>query len=119
MIMSVRTKHLSGMVLRERSSAGTGPALWSPAGADGDRQYLWAGRGAGLFIVDAAGIAPVTHPAASGHYSELKQARGAGQRGSRADRPPCAGSHSRGLQAAGLRSGSQPSQLPQASRQAS
>jgi hypothetical protein len=135
--MSVRTKHLSGMVLRERSSAGTGPALWSPASADGDRQYLWPGRGAGLFLVDAAGIAPVTHPAASGHYSELKQARGAlarllagraahatatrpaGRRGSRADRPPCAGSHSRGLQAAGLRSGSQPSQLPQASRQAS
>jgi len=75
--MSVRTKHLSGMVIRERSTQGRGPALWSPTGADGDRQYLWPGRGAGLFLIDADGIAPVTHPAASGHYSELKQARGA------------------------------------------
>ena len=131
--MSVRTKHLSGTVIRERSSAGTGPALWSPASADGDRQYLWPGRGAGLFLIDGDGIAPVTHPAASGHYSELKQARGAlarllagraaqatrpaRRRGSRADRPPCAGDHSRGPQAAGRRSGSQASQLPQASRQ--
>jgi hypothetical protein len=53
--MSVRTKHLSGTVIRERSSAGTGPALWSPAGADGDRQYLWPGRGAGLFLIDGDG----------------------------------------------------------------
>ena len=72
-ITSVRTKHLSGTVIRERSSAGTGPALWSPDGADGDRQYLRPGRGAGLFLIDGDGIAPVTHPAASGHYSELKQ----------------------------------------------
>ena len=62
MIMSVRTKHLSGTVIRERSSAGTGPALWSPAGADGDRQYLWPGRGAGALPHrrrrDRAGHAP-------------------------------------------------------------
>lgn len=123
--MSVRTKHLSGTVLRERSSEGPGPALWSPAGPDGDRHYLWPGRGTGLFLVDGDGIAPVTHPAASGKYSGLKQARGAlarllagratyasvtdhaGRRGSRAERPPCTGSRARGLQAVGRRSGSQ------------
>jgi hypothetical protein len=126
-IMSVRTKHLSGTVIRERSSAGTGPALWSPASADGDRHYLWPGRGAGLFLIDRDGIAPITHPAASGHYSELKQARGAlarllagraahatdpaRRRGPRADRLPCTGSHSRGPQTASWRSGSQVSQL--------
>jgi len=75
--MPVRTKHLSGTVVRERSASGPGPALWSPAGADGDRHYLWPGRGAGLFLVDGNGITAVTHPAASGQYSELKQARGA------------------------------------------
>jgi hypothetical protein len=126
--MSVRTKHLSGTVVRERSAPGPGPALWSPAGPDGDRHYLWPGRGAGLFLVEDDGIAPVTHPAASGQYSELKQARGAlarllaaraahatrpaRRRGSRSERPPCTGSHSRGLEAAGQRSGSQASQLP-------
>lgn len=130
--MSVKIKHLSGTVMRERSAPGPGPALWSLAGSDGDRQYLWPGRGAGLFLVDGDGLAPVTHPAASGRYSELKQARGAlarllagraaqatrpaGRRGSRAERPPCAGSHPRGLQAVGRRSGSQASQLPRASR---
>jgi hypothetical protein len=76
-IMPVRTKHLSGTVLRERSAAGAGPALWSPADPDGDRHYLWPGRGAGLFLVDGGGIVPVTDPAASGRYSGLKQARGA------------------------------------------
>jgi hypothetical protein len=126
--MSVRTKHLSGTVMRERSASGPGPALWSPAGTDGDRHYLWPGRGAGLFLVDGDGIAPVTHPAASGAYSELKQARGAlarllsqraapaarpaGRRGSRAERPPCTDSHPRGLQAAGQRSCGQAGQLP-------
>ena len=75
--MAVRIKHLSGTVIRERSAPGPGPALWSPAGPDGDRHYLWPGRGAGLFLIDGDGIAPVTHPAASGRYSELKQARGA------------------------------------------
>jgi len=115
--MSVRTKHLSDTVIRERSAPGPGPALWSPAGPDGDRHYLWPGQGAGLFLIDGDGIAPVTHPAASGHYSELKRARGAlarllagraahaartaGRRGSGAERPPCAGNHARGLQAAG------------------
>jgi hypothetical protein len=126
--MSVRIKHLSGCVIRERSAPGPGPALWSPAGPDGDRQYLWPGRGAGLFLVDGDGIAPVTHPAANGQYSELKQARGAlarllagraahaiglgGRRGSRAGRPSCTGSHARGLQAAGQRSGGQAIRLP-------
>jgi hypothetical protein len=76
-IMPVRTKHLSGTVLRERSAAGAGPALWSPADPDGDRHYLWPGRGAGLFLVDGGGIVPVTDPAASGRYGGLKQARGA------------------------------------------
>jgi hypothetical protein len=76
-IMPVRTKHLSGTALRERSAAGAGPALWSPADPDGDRHYLWPGRGAGLFIVDGGGIVPVTDPAASGRYGGLKQARGA------------------------------------------
>ena len=33
--------------------------------------------GAGLFLVDGDGITPVTHPAASGQYGGLKQARGA------------------------------------------
>ncbi len=75
--MPVRTKHLSGTVVREQSAAGAGPALWSPAGPDGDRQYLWPGRGAGLFLVDGGGIVPVTDPAASGRYGGLKQARGA------------------------------------------
>src|SRR6266536_738911 len=88
----------------------------------------------GLFLIDAAGIAPVTHPAASGHYSELKHARGAlarllagptahatatrpaGRRGPPAYRPPCAVNRSSGLQAASRRSGSQPSQLPHAPR---
>ncbi len=128
--MSVRTKHLSGTVVRERSAPGPGPALWSPAGPGGDRQYLWPGRGAGLFIVDRDGIAPVTHPAASGAYGELKQARGAvarllaglahpgagpaGRRGSRALRPPCTDGHARGPQPAGQRSCGQPSQLPSA-----
>ena len=126
--MPVRTKHLSGTVVRERSAPGPGPALWSPAGADGDRHYLWPGRGTGLFLVDGSGIRPVTHPAASGQYSELKQARGAlarllagraahaigpaGRRGSRAGRLSCTGSHARGLQAAGQRSGGQAIQLP-------
>jgi hypothetical protein len=73
-IMPVRTKHLSGTVLRERSAAGAGPALWSPADPDGDRHYLWPGRGAGLFLVDGGGIVPVTDPAASGRYGGLKQA---------------------------------------------
>ena len=75
--MPVRTKHLSGTVLRERSAAGAGPALWSLADPDGDRHYLWPGRGAGLFLVDGGGIMPVTDPAASGRYGGLKQARGA------------------------------------------
>ena len=75
--MPVRTKHLSGTVIRERSAAGPGPALWSPADPDGDRHYLWPGRGAGLFLVDGGGIVPVTDPAASGRYGGLKQARGA------------------------------------------
>ena len=74
--MPVRTKHLSGTVIRERSAAGPGPALWSPADPDGDH-YLWPGRGAGLFLVDGGGIVPVTDPAASGRYGGLKQARGA------------------------------------------
>ena len=116
MIMSVRTKHLSGTVIRERSAPGPGPAFWSPAGADDDCQYLWPGRGARLFLVDDDGIAPVTHPAASGQYSDLKQARGALARllaehpdhAARAARRPAASakrtagpdSHSRGLQAA-------------------
>ncbi len=75
--MSARTKRLNGTVICERSATGPGPALWSPIGTDDDRQYLWPGQGAGLFFVDAEGITPVTHQAASGHYSELKQARGA------------------------------------------
>ena len=124
--MSVRTKHLSGTVVRERSAAGPGPALWSPAGPDGDRHYLWPGRGAGLFVVDGDGITPVTHPAASGQYSGLKQARGAvarllagraghalrpgGRRGTRRQRP-CTDSAARGPQAgaAGRRSAARPS----------
>jgi hypothetical protein len=129
-IMSVRTKHLSGMVVRERSAPGPGPALWSPAGPDGDRHYLWPGRGAGLFVVDGDGIAAVTHAAASGQYGELKQARGAvarllaglaphgirpaGRRGSCAERPPCTDGHARGPQAAGQRACGQPGQLPSA-----
>jgi hypothetical protein len=123
--MPVRTKHLSGTVVRERSAPGPGPALWSPAGADGDRHYLWPGRGTGLFLVDGSGIRPVTHPAASGQYSELKQARGAlarllAQRAAHPSRPadrrgpgterqqPCPDGHARGLQTAGharMRSG--------------
>jgi hypothetical protein len=76
-IMPVRTKHLSGTVLREQSAAGAGPALWSPTDPDGDRHYLWPGQGAGLFLIDGGGIVPVTDPAASGRYGGLKQARGA------------------------------------------
>jgi hypothetical protein len=114
--MSVRTKHLSGTVIRERSAAGPGPALWTPAGPDSDRHYLWPGRGAGLYLIDGAGISPVTHPAASGQYNELKEARGAlarllagragpagrpaRRRGSRADRPSCTDSHLRGRRTA-------------------
>jgi hypothetical protein len=114
--MSVRTKHLSGTVIRERSAPGPGPALWTPAGPDSDRHYLWPGRGAGLYLVDGAGISPVTHPAAGGQYNELKEARGAlarllagragdatrpdRRRGSRGERPSCTDSHSRGRQAA-------------------
>jgi hypothetical protein len=114
--MSVRTKHLSGTVIRERSAPGPGPALWTPAGPDSDRHYLWPGRGAGLYLVDGAGISPVTHPAADGQYNELKEARGAlarllagraghatrpdRRRGSRAERPSRTDSHSRGRQAA-------------------
>jgi hypothetical protein len=114
--MSVRTKHLSGTVIRERSAAGPGPALWTPAGPDSDRHYLWPGRGAGLYLVDGAGISPVTHPAAGGQYNELKEARGAlarllagragdatrpdRRRGSGGERPSCSDSHSRGRQAA-------------------
>jgi hypothetical protein len=122
--MSVRIKHLSGTVVRERSAPGRGPALWSPVGPDGDCHYLWPGRGAGLFLVDGDGIVPVTHPAASGQYSELKQARGAlarllagrdahairpAGRGSRGERRPCTDSPVRGLQAvaAGRRSAGQ------------
>ncbi len=116
--MPVRTKHLSGTVVRERSASGPGPALWSPASADGDRHYLWPGRGAGLFLVDGNGIAPVTHPAASDEYSELKDARGAlarllaqlathairpaGRRGPSAERPqPRTDGHARSLQTVG------------------
>jgi hypothetical protein len=75
--MPVRTKHLNGTVIRERSAQDRGMALWSPVGPADDRQYLWPGRGAGLFLVDADGITPVTHPAARGQYGGLKQARGA------------------------------------------
>jgi hypothetical protein len=75
--MPVRTKHLNGTVIRERTASGPGPALWSPANTTDGRQYLWPGRGAGLFFIDAGGITPVMHPAASGRYRELKQARGA------------------------------------------
>jgi hypothetical protein len=133
--MSVRIKHLNGTTIRERSTRGPGPVLWSPAVPDGDRHYLWPGRGAGLFLIDGDGIVPVTHPAASGLYSELKQARGAlarllaggpahaadaaGRRGSRAQRPPCAAGPARGQQAPGRRSGSPASHLPLATRRTS
>jgi hypothetical protein len=75
--MPVKTKHLNGTLIREMTAAQAGPAFWSPAGRWAGGHYLWPGPPGGLYAVTSEGITPVTHPAASGRYCRLKDARGA------------------------------------------